>query len=102
LNIADLNCCRKQVELFFKRIERHFRIEAFYRTSENAVNAKTCIAVSVYVLIAIVKKRLTPSRSLKKTRQIFSLILRNNMPLDELPTRIENRSRMHTQMILFD
>ncbi len=58
LTIADLYRCRWQVELFFKWIKQHLRIKAFYGTTENAVKTQTWIAISVYVLVAIIKKRL--------------------------------------------
>ena len=58
LTITELYRCRWQVELFFKWIKQHLRIKAFFGTSENAVKTQIWIAVSVYVLVAIVKKRL--------------------------------------------
>ena len=58
LTIADLYKCRWQVELFFKWIKQHLRIKAFYGTSENAVKTQIWIAVSAYVLVAIIRKRL--------------------------------------------
>ena len=58
LTIAQIYKCRWQVELFFKWIKQHLRIKAFYGTSENAVKTQIWIAVSVYVLVAIVRKRL--------------------------------------------
>ena len=64
LTIAQLYRCRWQVELFFKWIKQHLRIKAFFGTTENAVKTQIWIAVSVYVLVAIVKKRLKLSASL--------------------------------------
>ena len=58
LTIAQLYRCRWQVELFFRWIKQHLRIKAFYGTSENAVKTQVWIAISVYVLVAIIKKRL--------------------------------------------
>ena len=58
LTIAQLYRCRWQVELFFKWIKQHLRIKAFYGTIENAVKTQIWIAITVYVLVAIVKKRL--------------------------------------------
>ena len=58
LTICDLYKSRWQVELFFKWIKQHLRIKQFYGTSENAVKTQIWIAVSVYVLVAIVRKRL--------------------------------------------
>src|SRR6266853_145406 len=73
LTIAALYKNRWQVELFFKWIKQHLRIKQFYGTSENAVKTQIWIAVSVYVLVAIVKKRLNISASLYEMLQILSL-----------------------------
>jgi len=62
LTIAKLYKCRWQVELFFKWIKQHLRIKAFFGTSENAVKSQIWVAVSVYVLVAIVKKTPDPCR----------------------------------------
>ena len=64
LTIAQLYKCRWQVELFFKWIKQHLRIKAFFGTNENAVKTQIWIAISVYVLVAIVKKRLGVAASL--------------------------------------
>src|SRR5881392_2027855 len=69
LTITQLYKCRWQVELFFKWIKQHLRIKAFFGTSENAVKSQIWIAVSVYVLVAIVKKRLQLSASLYEILQ---------------------------------
>ena len=82
--IADLYRCRWQVELFFKWIKQHLRIKVFFGISENAVKSQIWIAVSVYVLIAIVKKRLNLSASLYEMLQILSLTMFEIMPLDQL------------------
>ena len=82
--IADLYRCRWQVELFFKWIKQHLRIKVFFGTSENAVKSQIWIAVSVYVLVAIVKKRLNLSASLYEMLQILSLTMFEKMPLDQL------------------
>jgi hypothetical protein len=71
--IAKLYKCRWQVELFFKWIKQHLRIKAFYGTSENALKTQIWIAISVYVLVAIVKKRLKLDRSLYTILQILSV-----------------------------
>lgn len=71
--IAQLYKCRWQVELFFKWIKQHLRIKAFYGTSENAVKTQVWIAISVYVLVAIVKKKLNLDRSLYTILQILSV-----------------------------
>lgn len=75
LTIADLYRCRWQVELFFKWIKQHLRIKAFYGTTENAVKTQIWIAISVYVLVAIVKKRLKLDQSLYSILQILSVTL---------------------------
>jgi hypothetical protein len=73
LTICDLYKSRWQVELFFKWIKQHLRIKAFYGTSENAVKTQIWIAVSVYVLVAIVRKRLKLDASLYTLMQVFSV-----------------------------
>jgi hypothetical protein len=75
LTITKLYKCRWQVELFFKWIKQHLRIKAFYGTSENAVKTQVWIAVSVYVLVAILKKELQLERSLHDILQILSVTL---------------------------
>src|SRR5882672_2140033 len=82
--ITELYRCRWQVELFFKWIKQHLRIRAFFGTSENAVKSQIWIAVSVYVLVAIVKKRLQLPVSLYQTLQILSLTMFERMPLNQL------------------
>lgn len=84
LTIAQLYRCRWQVELFFKWIKQHLRIKRFYGTTENAVKTQIWIAISVYVLVAIVKKRLKTEASLYKILQILSLALFEKTPLDQL------------------
>src|SRR5665213_3305105 len=85
--ITELYRCRWQVELFFKWIKQHLRIKAFFGTSQNAVKSQIWIAVSVYVLVAIVKKRLNLSASLYEILQILSLTLFERIPLDQLLAR---------------
>ena len=80
ITIADLYRCRWQVELFFKWIKQHLRIKAFFGTSENAVKTQIWIAVSIYVLVAIVKKRLNLPASLYEMLQILSLTMFEQMP----------------------
>ena len=84
LTIANLYKCRWQVELFFKWIKQHLRIKAFFGTSENAVKSQIWIAVSVYVLVAIVRKRLALSASLYEILQILSLTLFEKTPVNQL------------------
>jgi hypothetical protein len=81
LTIAKIYKCRWQVELFFKWIKQHLRIKAFYGTSENAVKTQIWIAVSVYVLVAIVRKRLGLEASLYQILQILSLTLFEKTPI---------------------
>jgi hypothetical protein len=81
VTIADLYKCRWQVEIFFKWIKQHLRIKRFYGTSENAVKTQICIAVSVCVLVAIIKKRLKIDLSLYTILQILSITLFEKMPI---------------------
>jgi IS4 transposase len=81
LTIAQIYKRRWQVELFFKWIKQHLRIKAFYGTSENAVKTQIWIAVSVYVLVAIVRKRLGLKVSLYQILQIFSVTLFEKTPI---------------------
>jgi len=81
--ICALYKARWQVELFFKWIKQHLRIKKFYGNSENAVKSQIWIAVSVYVLVAIVKKRLNLNASLYTLLQIFSLTLFEKMPIQQ-------------------
>jgi len=75
LTIANLYRSRWQVELFFKWIKQHLRIKSFYGTTQNAVKTQIWIAISVYVLIAIIKKRLDLDISLYTILQILSVTL---------------------------
>lgn len=86
LTIAQLYRCRWQVELFFKWIKQHLRIKAFFGTSENAVKSQIWIAVSVYVLVAIIKKRLKLDASLFQLLQILSVTMFERTPLHQLLT----------------
>ncbi len=83
LTIAQLYRARWQVELFFRWIKQHLRIKAFYGTSENAVKTQTWVAVSVYVLVAIVKKQLALDLSLYKILQILSVTVFEKTPILE-------------------
>ncbi len=83
LTITELYRCRWQVELFFKWIKQHLRIKKFYGTSENAVKTQIWTAVSVYVLVAIIKKRLNLDASLYTLLQIFSVTLFEKIPLNK-------------------
>ena len=81
LTIAELYRCRWQVELFFKWIKQHLRIKAFYGTSMNAVKTQIWIAISVYVLVAIIRKRLKVERDLYTILQILSVTLFEKVPI---------------------
>jgi transposase len=81
LTIAQLYKARWQVELFFKWIKQHLRIKAFYGTSANAVKIQVWVAISVYVLVAIVKKRLGLSQSLYTILQVLSVTLFEQVPI---------------------
>ena len=83
LTITELYRCRWQVELFFKWIKQHLRIKKFYGTSENAVKTQIWTAVSVYVLVAIIKKRLNLDVSLYTLLQVFSVTLFEKIPLNK-------------------
>jgi hypothetical protein len=84
LTIAQLYKCRWQVELFFKWIKQHLRIKAFFGVNENAVKTQIWIAISVYVLVAIVKKRLDVEASRHTILQSLSLMLFEKTPLNQL------------------
>jgi len=81
LTIAEIYRCRWQVELFFKWIKQHLRIKAFFGTSENAVKTQIWIAVSVYVLVAIVRKKLGLEASLYQILQVLSVTLFEKTPI---------------------
>jgi hypothetical protein len=105
LSITTLYRCRWQIELFFKWIKQHLRIKAFFGTSENAVKTQIWIAVSVYVLVAIVKKRFNLQASLYELLQILSLTLFERDPIDQVLTLAspEQYTLDHAnQLTLFD
>ncbi|MCY4278855.1 MAG: IS4 family transposase [Gammaproteobacteria bacterium] len=105
LTIAELYRARWRVELFFKWIKQHLRIKSFFGTSENAVNTQIWIAVSVHVLIAIIRKRLGIEASLHTILQILSVSPFEKITLDQLLTETPNRNQMppyHKQLKLFD
>jgi len=89
LTISDTYRCRWQVELFFKWIKQHLRIKKFYGNSENAVKTQIWIAISVYVLVAIVKKRLNLENSLYTILQILSVTLFEKTPILQALSREE-------------
>ncbi len=105
LTITQLYRQRWQIELFFKWIKQHLRIKAFFGTSENAVKTQIWIAVSVYALVTIVKKRLNISASLYEMLQILSLTMFEQLPLDQLLSQRmsdQNTSDSMNQLNLFD
>ena len=86
VTIAELFRCRWQIELFFKWIKQHLRIKAFYGTSENAVKTQIWIAVSTYLLVAIIKKVLKIELSLYTLLQILSITIFEKMPILQVLT----------------
>jgi len=105
ITITELYRCRWQVELFFKWVKQHLRIKVFFGTSENAVKTQIWIAVSVYVLVAIVKKRLKLSASLYEMLQILSLTMFERIPMDQLLNDLiadETQRLAANQLNLFD
>ena len=104
LTITELYRCRWQVELFFKWIKQHLRIKQFYGTTENAVKTQIWTAVSTYVLVAIVRKRLKIQARLYEMLQILSLTMFEKTPLDTLFSQIragQNDADAPNQMNLF-
>ncbi len=89
--VAELFRCRWKIELFFKWIKQHLRIKAFYGTSENAVKTQIWIAITVYVLVAIAKKRLNLDVSLYTMLQILSVSLFEKTPLFQLFSQIQQQ-----------
>jgi len=105
LTIAQIYKSRWQVELFFKWIKQHLRIKAFYGTSENAVKTQIWIAVSVYVLVAIVRKRMALEASLYQILQILSLTLFEKTPILQALQASNSQATLPdpgNQLILFD
>ena len=105
ITIAQIYQCRWQVELFFKWIKQHLRIKAFFGTSQNAVKTQIWIAVSVYVLVAIVRKRLNLESSLYQILQILSLTLFEKTPILQALQASDFQEELldpGNQLILFD
>jgi len=105
LTIAQIHKSRWQVELFFRWIKQHLRIKAFYGTSENAVKTQIWIAVSVYVMVAIIRKRLGLEASLYQILQILSVTLFEKTPILRALQACDPRDDLHedsNQLILFD
>lgn len=105
LTITKIYKARWQVELFFKWIKQHLRIKKFFGTSKNAVKTQIWIAVSVYVLVAIVRKRLELDVSLYQILQIFSLTLFEKTPILQALQASDSQNDLRDlakQLILFD
>ena len=105
LAIARLYKARWRVELFFKWIKQNLRIKAFYGTSDNAVRTQIWIAISVYVLVAIIKKQLNVKRSLGEILQVLSITLFEKTPISEafsMPIEHNGDRSYHKQLSLFD
>ena len=103
--IAKIYKSRWAVELFFKWIKQHLRIKAFYGTSENAVKTQIWIAVSMYVLVAIVRKRLGLEASLYQTLQILSVTLFEKTPISQALQTFDLEANLlgdPNQLILFN
>ena len=103
--IAKLYQCRWQVELFFKWIKQNLRIKNFFGTTENAVKTQIWIAISVYVLVAIIKKELKINRSLSEILQILSITLFEKVSLYQVLTENMTQNQnveLHNQLLLFD
>jgi hypothetical protein len=105
LTIARLYKCRWQVELFFKWIKQNLRIKAFYGNTDNAVKTQIWIAISVYVLVAIVKREMKVERSMSEILQILSATVFEKTPLFQVfsaQTQRDFTNVCHNQLTLFD
>jgi transposase len=105
LNIAQLYKYRWRIEIFFKWIKRYLRIKTFYGTSKNAVKTQIWIAISVYVLVAIVKKELEIELSLGEILQILSIVLFEKVLITQALTKnllLNEEIQFHKQLLLFD
>lgn len=105
MTIAQLYRCRWQVEIFFRWIKQNLRIKKFYGTSENAVKTQVWIAISVYVLVAIIKKRLNLDMSLYTILQILSVTVFEKMPITQVfadDDYILSESEYDNQLKLFE
>ena len=105
LTIAELYRCRWRVEIFFKWIKQHLRIKKFFGTSENAVKTQIWIAISTYVLVAIMKKRMKIDLSLYTILQILSISLFEKKPIYQVLTESSYKNKMTSgpiQLKLFE
>jgi hypothetical protein len=105
LTIAQLYKCRWRIEVFFKWIKQYLRTKTFFGTSENAVKTQIWIAISVYVLVAIVKKELRIELSLGEMLQILSIVLFEKVHIKQVLTKniLQNENaQFHNQLLLFN
>jgi hypothetical protein len=105
LTIARLYKCRWQIEIFFKWIKQYLRIKTFFGTTKNAVRTQIWIAISVYVLVAIVKKELKIELSLSEIVQILSIMLFEQVPIEQALTKNMSQNQnlgFRNQLLLFD
>jgi transposase len=105
LTVAGLYKCRWRIEIFFKWIKQYLRIKTFFGTSENAVKTQIWIAISVYILVAIVKKELKISLSLGEVLQILSIVLFEKVPIKQVLTKTLSQNEItpfHNQLLLFN
>ena len=105
LTIAQLYKYRWRIEIFFKWIKQHLRIKTFFGTSTNAVKTQIWIAISIYVLVAIVKKELKIELSLGEILQILSIVLFEKVPITQVLRKNLSQNgngQFHNQLLLFD
>ena len=105
LIIAQLYKCRWRIEIFFKWIKQYLRIKTFFGNTENAVKTQIWIAISVYVLVAIVKKELKIKLSLGEILQILSIVLFEKVSITQVLTKTMSQKenvQFHNQLLLFD
>jgi hypothetical protein len=105
LTIAQLYKYRWRIEIFFKWIKQYLRIKTFFGATENAVKTQIWIAISVYILVAIVKKELKIELSLGEILQILSIVLFEKVPITQVLTKnvLQNgNSQFHNQLLLFN
>ena len=105
LTVAQLYKCRWRIEIFSKWIEQYLQIKTFFGTTENAVKTQIWIAISVYILVAIVKKELKIKLSLSEILQILSIVLFEKVLITQVLTEnlLQNKNiRFHNQLLLFD
>jgi IS4 transposase len=103
--IAQLYHCRWQIELFFKWIKQHLRIKSFFGTSANAVKTQVWIAISIYVLVAIMKKEFKIDRSMYEILQVLSITLFEKVPISKVLTETalqDSEGESRNQLWLFD